>query len=147
MSVGTPKPPASMDAVQEEIIAEMAGLDDPLDKYEYLVALGREMETPAPAIRREAHAVPGCQSRVWIRTELRDGRLRIQADSEAMITRGIIALLLRVLDDRAPARIRDADLFFLDETGLRAHLSPSRANGLANMVREIRRHAAATVTD
>ena len=130
----------SMAAVQEQIVAEMAGLDDPLDKYEYLVRLGRALE-PGDGVRQDDFAVPGCQSRVWIRTERRGGRLRIHADSEAVITRGIIALLLRVLDDRTPAEILDADLFFLDRTGLRAHLSPSRANGLANMVRQIRRHA------
>ncbi len=129
-----------MAAAQREIVAEMAGLDDPLDRYEHLVRLGRALETDA-SIRDEAHAVPGCQSRVWIRATLQDGRLRLQADSDALITRGIIALLLRVLDDRPPAEVVDADLFFLEQTGLQAHLSPSRANGLANMVRQIRRHA------
>lgn len=131
----------SLDAVQERIVAEMAGLEDPLDKYEYLIELGRDMEVTGDSIRTEANAVPGCQSRVWIETELRDGRLRIRADGEAVITRGLIALLIRVLDGRTPAEIRDADLFFLERTGLQAHLSPSRANGLANMVRQIRRQA------
>lgn len=135
--------PPSMAAVQEMIVAEMAELDDPLRKYEYLVSLGRTLEDAGDSIRQQDHAVPGCQSQVWIRARLQDGRLRLQADSDAMITRGIVALLLRVLDGRTPAEILDADLFFLDRTGLQAHLSPSRANGLANMVRQIRKRAEA----
>lgn len=131
----------SMVSVQEEIVAEMAPLEGPLQKYEYLVRLGRELESPGQLIRTDAHAVPGCQSQVWIRGNLRDGRLHLEADSDAMITRGIIALLLRVLDDREPAEIIDGDLFFLDRTGLRTHLSPARSNGLAAMVRQIRHHA------
>jgi cysteine desulfuration protein SufE len=122
-------------------VAEMAGLGDTLDKYEYLVSRGRALETPDDALRRDEHVVPGCSSRVWIRSELRDGLLHLEADSEAMITRGIIALLLRVLDRRTPREIVDGDLFFLDHTGLGAHLSPARANGLAAMVRQIRRLA------
>lgn len=130
-----------MASVQSEIIAEMSGLEAPLDKYEYLVGLGRELDVRDGAIRQEANVVPGCQSRVWIKAELEDGRLRLQADSEAVITRGIISLLIRVLDGRTPAEILTTDLVFLDETGLRTHLSPSRANGLASMVRRIREHA------
>jgi cysteine desulfuration protein SufE len=132
----------SMAEVQQAIIAEMADLDDPIRKYEYLVGLGRALRTPANSIRTEAYAVPGCQSQVWIRAELQAGRLRLAADSEALITRGIIALLVRVLDDRTPAEILDGDLFFLDRTGLGSHLSPARANGLEAMVRRIREHAA-----
>jgi cysteine desulfuration protein SufE len=128
----------SMASVQEEIVAEMAGLDDNLKRYAYLVELGRALTAPEESIRQDAHEVPGCQSRVWIRAELRGGRMRISADGDAMITRGIIALLLRVLDGRAPAEILSGELFFLDRTGLRAHLSPARGNGLAAMVRRIR---------
>ncbi len=131
----------TMATVEAEIVAEMEGLEDPLARYEYLVRRGREMKVPEPSIRAQEFAVPGCESRVWIRAEMSDGRLRLAADAEAMITRGIIALLLRVLDDRTPAEIRDADLGFLDHTGLRTHLSPARANGLAEMVRRIRAHA------
>jgi cysteine desulfuration protein SufE len=132
----------SMDAVQDEIIADMAHLDGALKKYEYLVRLGRALEVPEASIRTPAHAVPGCQSQVWIRSELHNGRLRILADSEAMIIRGIISLLLRVLDGRTPPEILEGELYFLDRTGLGPHLSPARANGLAAMVRQIRQHAA-----
>jgi cysteine desulfuration protein SufE len=127
-----------MVAVQEQIVAEMEELGDTLEKYEYLVSRGRAHAAPDDSLRRDEHVVPGCSSRVWIRSELRDGLLHIEADSEAMINRGIIALLLRVLDRRPPAEILDGDLFFLDRTGLGAHLSPARANGLAAMVRRIR---------
>lgn len=134
-------PPPSVESVQDAIVAEMSALDGPLKKYEYLVHTGRDLQVPDASVRLPEHAVPGCQSQVWIRAELRDGRLRILADSDAMITRGIIALLLRVLDGRSPADILQADLYFLDRTGLGAHLSPARANGLAAMVRQIRQHA------
>lgn len=128
----------SMASVQEEIVAEMAGLEDGLKTYAYLVRLGRALESPEQSIRQDAHAVSGCQSQVWIKAELDAGRLRISADSEAMITRGIIALLLRILDGRSPTEILNGDLFFLDKTGLRSHLSPARGNGLAAVVRKIR---------
>jgi len=137
----TGAPPPTIDAAQDRIIREMSGLDG-LAKYEYLVALGRRLRCPE-GLRTEEHAVPGCQAQVWIRAELSDGCLRLFADSDALITRGIIALLLRVLDGRPPAEILDADLHFLAATGLSTHLSPSRANGLAAMVKRIREHAAA----
>ena len=144
MSDASPDGPVpSMAAVQDEIVAEMAELEEPLEKYAYLVRLGRALETPDESIRQEAHLVSGCQSRVWIRTELRGGRLSIAADSDAMITRGLIALLLRVFDRRTPAEILDGDLFVLDRTGLGRHLSPARGNGIATMVRTIRSHAEA----
>ena len=131
----------SMDEVQDDIVNEMSGLPDALAKYEYLVRLGRELEVPDEDVRLDAHSVAGCQSRVWIRTELRAGRLHIAADSDALITRGIIVLLLRVLDGRPLREILRTELRFLDRTGLSAHLSPARANGLAAMVRRIRQCA------
>jgi cysteine desulfuration protein SufE len=128
----------AMSVAQDEIVAEMSDLEDWLAKYEYLVARGRELNVEDAGIRTEEHAIPGCQSSVWIRAELRDGRVHLSADSDAMITRGIIALLLRVLDGRPPREVAGAELYFLDRTGLRTHLSPARANGLAAMVRRIR---------
>lgn len=132
----------SIDAAQDEIIEEMSGLGGGLEKYEYLVEVGRGMETPPEdEIRSDDYAVPGCQARVWIRAEMEDGRLRLQADSDAAITKGIIALLVRVMDGHPPEEIIEAELYFLDRTGLEAHLSPSRANGLASMVEKIRAYA------
>ncbi|MEJ2217862.1 MAG: SufE family protein [Gemmatimonadota bacterium] len=130
-----------MDTVQDEIIEEMSGLEDPLDQYEYLIAQGRALQVPADGIRTDDNAIPGCQARVWVRAELADGRLRLSADSDALINKGMIALLLRVLDGRAPAEIVDTDLYFLDRTGLRTQLSPARANGLGAMVDRIRASA------
>lgn len=127
-----------MSAAQDEIVAEMSDLEDWLAKYEYLVARGRELNVEDEEIRTEEHAISGCQSSVWIRAELRGGRVHLCADSDAMITRGIIALLLRVLDGRPPREVACAELYFLDRTGLRTHLSPARANGLAAMVQRIR---------
>lgn len=135
-------PPKSLDRVQDEIVAEMAGLADPLAQYEYLVAQARALPDPPDGLRAEVHAVPGCQVSVWIRAVFEGGCMHLSADSDALLTRGLIALLLRVLDGRAPAEVLKADLYFLDRTGLRTHLSPARANGLAAMVERIRAHAA-----
>jgi cysteine desulfuration protein SufE len=133
---------SSIRQAQDRVIAEMAELDGHLGRYEYLVRLGRKLESPE-GIRADQHVVPGCQSRVWIRAETENGRLRLYADSDATITRGIIALLLRVLDGHPPRDVAQAELYFLEETGLGAHLSPSRANGLVAMVKQIRAYAAA----
>lgn len=135
-------PGGSLDEAQDEIIEEMCGLDDTMARYEYLVGQARALVSP-DGVRLEEHLVPGCQSRVWIRADVDDGRLCLSADSDAMITRGIIALLLRVLNGRPPAEVAHADLYFLDDTGLATHLSPSRANGLAAVVERIREFARA----
>jgi len=135
-------PPKSLQRVQDEIVAEMAGLVDPLARYEYLIAQARALPDPPEGLRSEAHAVPGCMASVWIRAVYEHGRMRLFADSDAVLVRGLIVLLLRVLDGRAPREVLHADLYFLDRTGLRAHLSPARATGLAAMVERIRGYAA-----
>lgn len=132
------EPASSLDDVQERIIEEMSGLDDRLDQYEYLIAQGRALQVREEGVRTDENAIPGCQANVWVKAELVEGRLRLAADSDALINKGIIALLLRVLDDRGPAEIANADLYFLDRTGLRTHLSPARANGLGALVKRIR---------
>jgi cysteine desulfuration protein SufE len=134
-------PAKSMGEVQDEIIEEMSGLEEPLDQYEYLIAQGRALDVADGDVRTAGNAIPGCQANVWVRSELVDGRLRLSADSDALINKGMIALLLRVLDGRTPAEIVDADLYFLDRTGLRTQLSPARANGLGAMVERIRAFA------
>lgn len=135
--------PPSMTAVQQTIVAEMRAFEAPLQKYEYLVGVARATPAPTVPIREPEFAVPGCQSQVWIRAELHDGRMRLFGDSDALITRGIVTLLLRVLDGRTPAEILDGELFFLERTGLGAHLSPARSNGLAAMIQHIRQQAQA----
>ncbi len=132
----------SLHEVQDEILGEMAGLTEPLAKYEYLVAQARALPAADPAIRTDRNAISGCQVSVWLKAELQAGRLRLSGDSDALINKGILALLLRVLDGRTPAEIVGADLYFLDRSGLRTHLSPARANGLAAVVERIRAYAA-----
>lgn len=136
-----PGPQDGLDPAQDGIIAEMAGLDDGLATYEYLVRLGKNHRPDEDGLRHDRYSVSGCQSRVWVRTELRGGHVHILADSDATITRGIIALLLRVLDGRSPAEIVASELYFLDRTGLSHHLSPARSNGLHAIVHRIRSFA------
>ncbi len=135
------EPARPLREVQDEIVAEMTGLEDGLARYRYLVQQGRTLPSPVDGIRTDENALGGCQTTVWIDAALRDGKLKLRADSDAMITRGILSLLLRVLDGRAPSEVAVADLYFLDRTGLRTHLSPARANGLAAMIQRIRAYA------
>jgi len=124
--------------VQDEIIEEMAVLDDWLDKYQYLIALGRDLPSPGPSFRNEENVIGGCQSSVWISADTDGARMRLRADSDSVIVRGMLALLLRVLNGRSPEEIAASDLYFLDKTGLMSNLSPSRANGLAHIVKRLR---------
>ena len=128
-----------MDSIQDEIIEEFSVFDDWLDKYDYLIGLS---ETP-PEHRTERSLIEGCQSRVWVDAKLEDGRVYYAADSDAIITKGIIALLIRVLNGRTPQEILDTELYFIDAIGLAANLSPTRANGLAAMVKQMRLYALA----
>jgi len=130
----------SLDRRQDRVIEEMGRFGDWMGKYEYLVYLGRKLES-SEDLRAEAHLVPGCQSRVWMRARMDGERLRLEGDSDALITRGIVALLLWVLDGHAPEEIAGVELYFLEETGLGSHLSPSRANGLGATVKRIREFA------
>jgi len=133
-----------MDPVQEQIIADFSLFDEWMDKYEYLIELGGSLAPLDDACRDDRHAISGCQSRVWLAAELTpDGRVHFTADSDAIITKGIVSLLIRVLDGRTPREILDADLYFIDRTGLAANLSPTRANGLAAMVKQMKMYALA----
>lgn len=128
----------TINEAQDQIISEMAHLGDWLDKYAYLIRQGDEMPVAsADTLRREENLVTDCQSRVWIRTEHEDGQLAIEADSDARITRGIIALLRRVFDRQPPREILNANLYMLDQTGLGKGLSPSRSNGLQSILGRI----------
>ena len=118
------------DPVQEEIIEEFSVFDEWLDKYEYLIELSGSLPAIGEEHRNEQFLIRGCQSRVWVDAELRDGKIYFTADSDAIITKGIIALLIRVLSGRTPQEIVDSDLYFIDRIGLRENLSPTRANGL-----------------
>ncbi len=129
--------------IQDEIIDEFSGLDDWMDKYQLLIDLGNEQEPLADEYKTEQNLIDGCQSRVWLQADYVDGRLNFTAESDALIVKGIVALLIRVLSGHTPQEILDADLYFIDKIGLREHLSPTRSNGLVAMVRQIRAYAVA----
>ncbi len=132
------------DPIQEQIIADFALFDDWMDKYNYLIELGGALPPIDAAHRTERYAISGCQSRVWLAARISDdGRVWFTADSDAIITKGIISLLIRVLNGRTPREILDTDLYFIDRVGLRENLSPTRANGLAAMVRQMKIYALA----
>lgn len=126
---------------QEEIIAEFALFSDWTDRYEYIVDLGRSLPLLEERFKTEAYLVTGCQSNVWLHAEHRDGRVWLSADSDTVVTKGIVALLIRVLSGLPAADIAQADLYFLERIGLRAHLSPTRSNGLQSMLRLIQSYA------
>lgn len=133
----------TINELQDEIIEEFAELTDWMDKYQLLIDLGNELEVLDERYRTESNLIDGCQSRVWIQCDYVDGRLVLVADSDALIVKGIIALLLRVLNGRSPQEILDADLYFIDRIGLKDHLSPTRSNGLLAMIKQIRMYALA----
>ncbi len=112
-----------------------------MEKYEYLIEQGKSLKSETREIRSEENALAGCQSQVWIDAELHDGCVHYFADSDTLITRGILALLLRVLDHQTPGTIADTELYFVEETGLARHLSPARGNGLAAVIAEMKRRA------
>ena len=133
----------TINEIQEEIIEEFAGLDDWMDKYQLLIDLGNEQEPLDEKYKTESNLIDGCQSRVWLQADYKDGRIYFSAESDALIVKGIVALLIRVLSEHTPQEILDADLHFIDEIGLKEHLSPTRSNGLLAMVKQMRMYALA----
>ena len=131
------------DKIQEQIIEEFSVFDDWLDKYDYLIQLSETLPPMDGRYRTERYIIEGCQSRVWVAAELRDGRVWYSADSDAIITKGIVALLVRVLNGRTPQEILDTELYFIDRTGLSENLSPTRSNGLLSMIKQMRMYALA----
>ena len=133
----------TINEAQDEIIGEFSVFDEWLDKYEYLIELSGSLPAIGEEHRNEQFLIRGCQSRVWVDAELRDGKIYFTADSDAIITKGIIALLIRVLSGRTPQEIVDSDLYFIDRIGLRENLSPPRANGLLAMIKQMKLYALA----
>ena len=134
----------TINELQDQIVGEFEVLDDWMDKYQMLIDLGSELEPLPEKYKTEENLIDGCQSRVWVQCDLSaDGRMQLQADSDALIVKGIVALLLRVLNNQLPADVLAADLYFIDRIGLREHLSPTRSNGLLAMIRQIRVYALA----
>ncbi len=134
----------TIDQKQDEIIAEMSELDDWMDRYAYIIDLGNSLPPIAEEYKTPQHLIEGCQSRVWLNAELADdGKVEFTADSDAIIVKGIISMLIDVLSGHTPQEILDADLYFIDRIGLSEHLSPTRSNGLLAMVKQIRMYALA----
>ena len=129
--------------IQDEIIEEFSGFDDWMDKYQLLIDLGNEQEPLDEKYKTEQNLIDGCQSRVWLQADLQDGKIHFSAESDALIVKGIVALLIRVLSDQTPKDILDADLYFIEQIGLKEHLSPTRSNGLLAMVKQIKMYALA----
>ncbi|MDO4692109.1 MAG: SufE family protein [Porphyromonadaceae bacterium] len=132
----------TINEIQDEIIEEFSGLDDWLDRYELIIEMGNTLEPLAEEKKTPQNIIEGCQSRVWITAELRHGRIHYEAESDAIIVKGIVSLLLRVLNNQTPQAILDSDLYFIKEIGLQEHLSPTRSNGLVSMLRQMRLFAA-----
>ena len=128
---------------QQEIIEEFSVFEDWLDRYNYLIELGNELPEIDPEYRTQENLINGCQSKVWLHAEMKDGKIVFEADSDAIIVKGIVALLVKVLNERTPDEILENELFFIDEIGLKQNLSPTRSNGLLAMVKKMRLYAMA----
>lgn len=131
------------DIRQEQIIEEFAIFDEWLDKYNYLIELSGELPEIAPEHRTDQYIIKGCQSRVWIDARMEEGKIIFTADSDAIITKGIISLLIKVMGGRTPREVLDTELYFIDRIGLSENLSPTRANGLLSMIKQMRLFAMA----
>ena len=129
--------------IEDQIIEEFSNFEEWLDKYAYLIELGKECPIIDEKHKTEDNLIKGCQSRVWLSCEYRDGKLYFKADSDAVITKGIISLLIRAMDGQPTKEIAAADLRFIDEIGLKEHLSPTRSNGLTSMVKQMKMYALA----
>ena len=136
----------TINEIQDEIIEEFAGFDDWMDKYQLLIDLGNEQEPLPEQYKTEQNLIDGCQSRVWLQADYEDGVIKFTAESDALIVKGIVALLIRVLSNHTPQEILEADLYFINKIGLREHLSPTRSNGLLAMVKQMRAYALAFST-
>lgn len=131
----------TIDELQEEVIEEFSDFDDWMDKYQMLIDLGNEQAPLEDKYKTEQNLIDGCQSRVWLQADMEDGKVVFQAESDALIVKGIVALLIRVLSGHTPDEILSSDLHFIDAIGLREHLSPTRSNGLLAMVKQMRLYA------
>ena len=133
----------SIEEIQNEIIEEFSTFDEWMDKYEYLIELGRDLPQIEPKFKTNEYLINGCQSKVWLNAELKDGKIYFTADSDAIITKGIVALLIRVMNGRTPQEVMNADLFFIDKIGLSENLSPTRSNGLLSMIKQMKMYGMA----
>lgn len=130
-----------IEEIQKEIVEEFELFDEWMQKYEYLIELGKDLPMINEEYKDDEHIIKGCQSRVWLHAELENDLVRYTADSDAIITKGIISLLIRAMDEQKPEDILSADMDFIDQIGLKEHLSPTRANGLLSMVKQMKFYA------
>ena len=133
----------TINELQDEVIEEFSDFDDWMDKYQLLIDLGNEQEPLAPEYKNDQNLIDGCQSRVWLQADLVDGKVEFQAESDSLIVKGIIALLIKVVSGHTPDEILDNELYFIEAIGLKDHLSPTRSNGLLAMVKQMRMYALA----
>jgi cysteine desulfuration protein SufE len=132
--------------IQDEIVDEFSMFDDWMQRYEYMIELGKSLPLIDDKYKTEDNIIKGCQSKVWVHAEMKDDKLVFSADSDAIITKGIIAILIRAFSNHTPAAIIDADTQFIDDIGLKEHLSPTRANGLVSMIKQLKLYAIAYQT-
>lgn len=133
----------SINDIQDEIIDEFESFDDWMDRYSLLIEMGNSLEPFAEADRTEQNLIDGCQSKVWFTANMENGVITYKGDSDALLVKGIVALLIRVLNGHTPQEILDADLYFIDRISLREHLSPTRSNGVAAMLKQMKMYALA----
>jgi cysteine desulfuration protein SufE len=136
----------SIEKTQAEIVEEFSLFDDWMQRYEYMIDLGKSLPLIDPMYKTEDHIIKGCQSKVWVHADMEDEKVRFTADSDAIITKGIIAILIRAFSNHSPQEILNADTSFIDQIGLKEHLSPTRANGLVSMIKQIKLYALAYQT-
>jgi cysteine desulfuration protein SufE len=133
----------TINELQDEVIEEFSDFDDWMDKYQLLIDLGNDQQQLDPKYKTEQNLIDGCQSRVWLQADLVDGKVVFQAESDALIVKGIISLLIQVVSGHTPDEILESDLYFIEKIGLKEHLSPTRSNGLLAMVKQMRMYALA----
>ena len=133
----------TINELQDEVIEEFSDFDDWMDKYQLLIDLGNEQEPLNPEYKTDRNLIDGCQSRVWLQADMEDGKIIFQAESDALIVKGIIALLIKVVSGHTPDEILKSELYFIEKIGLKEHLSPTRSNGLLAMVKQMRMYALA----
>lgn len=137
---------AAIQEIQEEIIDEFSMFDDWMQRYEYMIDLGKSLPLIDDQFKTDDYIIKGCQSKVWVHADMKDGEVHFTADSDAIITKGIIAILIRTFSGQTPQDIIDADTAFIDQIGLKEHLSPTRANGLVSMIKQLKLYAIAYQT-
>ncbi|GGC37727.1 Fe-S metabolism protein SufE [Parapedobacter defluvii] len=133
----------TINEIQDELIDDFAFFEDWMAKYEYLIQLGKELPLIDDRYKKDEYLIKGCQSKVWLHADYQNGRVIFTADSDAIITKGLVGLMIKVLSNHTPAEIATSELYFIDQIGLKEHLSPTRANGLVSMVKQMKLYAAA----